>query len=96
MCDANTGPLPESLGDFWQMIWEQQSTTIVMLTKLVEGRKPKCMKYWPDNIGESINPKPSLTVTLTQQRVFVDYEIRTMQVKDVSKIIYCLILWLAH
>ena len=78
------GPIPETLDDFWQMIWDQQSPTIVMLTKLIEGNKPKCMRYWPENVGESINPKPSLKVTLTQQRVFADYEVRTIQVVLVS------------
>ena len=76
--------MTETIEDFWQMIWDQKSPTIVMLTKFTEGNKPKCIKYWPNNIGESMNPKPSLTVTLTQQRVFADYEIRTLQVKLVS------------
>ena len=76
--------MPETLGDFWQMMWDQKSPTIVMLTKLIEGNKPKCMKYWPESLGESINPKPSLTVTLTQQRLFADYEVRTIQLKHVS------------
>ena len=30
------GPKPETVSDFWQMIWEQRSTIIIMLTKLVE------------------------------------------------------------
>jgi len=76
--------MPETLEDFWQMMWDQKSPTIVMLTKLTEGNKPKCMKYWPENIGDSISPKPSITVTLTQQRLFADYEVRTMQLKHVS------------
>lgn len=79
-----TGPMPETFPDFWQMVWDQKSRTIVMLTKFMEGNKPKCMKYWPDNVGESMNPKPSLTITLTQQRIFADYEIRTIQVNHVS------------
>ena len=82
--------MPETLEDFWQMMWDQKSPTIVMLTKFTEGNKPKCMKYWPDTIGESISPKPSLTITLTQQRLFADYEIRTIQLKHVS-ILFCLI-----
>lgn len=30
------GPLPETFGDFWRMVWEQRSATIVMMTKLEE------------------------------------------------------------
>ena len=36
------GPLPETFADFWRMVWEQRSATIVMLTKLEERGRIKC------------------------------------------------------
>ena len=36
------GPLPETLADFWRMVWEQRSSTIVMLTRLEERARVKC------------------------------------------------------
>lgn len=33
---ATQGPLPETLTDFWRMVWEQRSNTIVMMTRLEE------------------------------------------------------------
>lgn len=33
---ATQGPLPETLSDFWRMVWEQRSNTIVMMTRLEE------------------------------------------------------------
>jgi len=33
---ATQGPLPETLGDFWRMVWEQRTSTIVMVTRLEE------------------------------------------------------------
>ena len=79
----NAGPMPGTVGDFWQMIWEQKVKTVVMLTKLMEGNKPKCEQYWPNKVGESINPKPSLAVTFVRVQIFADYEIRLLRVKSV-------------
>lgn len=45
---ASQGPLPNTCSDFWQMIWEQQSTLIVMLTTITERGRVKCHKYWPE------------------------------------------------
>ncbi|KAF1576840.1 UNVERIFIED_CONTAM: Tyrosine-protein phosphatase 1, partial [Eudyptes robustus] len=44
---ATQGPLPHTSGDFWYMVWEQCSTTIVMLTTTVENGRIKCHQYWP-------------------------------------------------
>ncbi|XP_052762196.1 receptor-type tyrosine-protein phosphatase C-like [Mya arenaria] len=35
-------------GQFWRMVWQQEVEKIVMMTNLVEGKKTKCEKYWPD------------------------------------------------
>lgn len=82
-----SAPLPDTVKDFWQMVWDNKVPVIVMLTKLVEGGRPKCHRYWPEKVGEVSQPKSYLTVKLTATQYFADYELRTFEVKNVSDII---------
>ncbi|XP_056678458.1 receptor-type tyrosine-protein phosphatase S isoform X9 [Monodelphis domestica] len=50
---ATQGPLPETFGDFWRMVWEQRSATVVMMTKLEEKSRIKCDQYWPSRGTET-------------------------------------------
>ncbi|XP_048415532.1 receptor-type tyrosine-protein phosphatase delta-like [Stegostoma tigrinum] len=58
---ATQGPLPETFGDFWRMVWEQRSATIVMMTKLEEKSRVKCDQYWP---GRGTDTYGMIQVTL--------------------------------
>ena len=42
---ATQGSLPETFGDFWRMIWEQRSATVVMMTKLEERSRVRMSIY---------------------------------------------------
>ena len=41
-------PLPGTVETFWQMIWQNETGIVVMLTKEIEAHKQKCFKYWPE------------------------------------------------
>ena len=47
---ACQGPVPKSMAAFWQMVWENKSEVVVMVTNEVEGDPPrlKCHRYWPE------------------------------------------------
>ncbi|XP_043849975.1 receptor-type tyrosine-protein phosphatase H [Dromiciops gliroides] len=74
---ATQGPLPQTVGDFWRLVWDQQSHTIVMLTNCVESGRVKCEHYWP------LDAKPCshgrLRVTLKGEDVAQHWTIRDLQ-----------------
>lgn len=39
-----------TVNDFWQMVWQEDSPVIVMITKLKE-KNEKCVLYWPEKRG---------------------------------------------
>ncbi|XP_049455551.1 tyrosine-protein phosphatase non-receptor type 20 isoform X5 [Epinephelus fuscoguttatus] len=45
------GPLPSTVPAFWQMIWENKSDVIAMMTQEVERGRIKCHKYWPERLS---------------------------------------------
>jgi myosin-3 len=49
---ATQGPIPETISDFWRMVWEVDSQVIVMVTGLKEKGRVKCERYWPKVGGE--------------------------------------------
>lgn len=42
---ATQGPLPETTEDLWRMLWEHNSTIVVMLTKLKEMGRVSYIQY---------------------------------------------------
>ncbi|XP_028829981.1 receptor-type tyrosine-protein phosphatase delta isoform X28 [Denticeps clupeoides] len=71
---ATQGPLPETFGDFWRMIWEQRSSNIVMMTKLEERSRVKCDQYWPTRGTETYG---LIQVTLVDTVELATYCVRT-------------------
>ncbi|XP_070706328.1 tyrosine-protein phosphatase non-receptor type 13 isoform X2 [Pempheris klunzingeri] len=81
---ACQGPLPTTLGDFWQMVWEQKSNVIAMMTQEVEGGKVKCQRYWPDTPRTAEMVDDRLQITLIKDQHLDNFVIRLIEVKDVQ------------
>ena len=79
---ATQGTVPDSISDFWRMVWEYNAPTIIMLTNLEERGRVKCHKYWPsktDSYGD-------IRVTLQDEVVLTEYTVRTY---SVIKVCWC-------
>ncbi|XP_047282463.1 receptor-type tyrosine-protein phosphatase F isoform X21 [Homo sapiens] len=71
---ATQGPLPETMGDFWRMVWEQRTATVVMMTRLEEKSRVKCDQYWPARGTETCG---LIQVTLLDTVELATYTVRT-------------------
>ncbi|XP_016077681.1 PREDICTED: receptor-type tyrosine-protein phosphatase F isoform X3 [Miniopterus natalensis] len=71
---ATQGPLPETMGDFWRMVWEQRTATVVMMTRLEEKSRVKCDQYWPVRGTETYG---LIQVTLLDTVELATYTVRT-------------------
>ncbi|KAK1796307.1 hypothetical protein P4O66_009372 [Electrophorus voltai] len=74
---ATQGPMQETVRDFWRMIWQENSASIVMVTNLVEVGRVKCVRYWPDET----EVYGDIKVTLVETEPLAEYVIRTFTVQ---------------
>uniref|UniRef100_A0ABM5G1G8 Receptor-type tyrosine-protein phosphatase n=1 Tax=Pogona vitticeps TaxID=103695 RepID=A0ABM5G1G8_9SAUR len=78
---AAQGPKQDTVNDFWRMIWEQKSATIVMLTNVKERKEDKCFQYWPD---QGCWTYGNIRVSVEDCIVLVDYTIRKFCIQSIS------------
>ncbi|XP_046814155.1 tyrosine-protein phosphatase non-receptor type 9 isoform X3 [Vespa crabro] len=89
------GPLPKTCGDFWRMIWEQQTLVIVMTTRVVERGRTKCAQYWGPEPGDEVQAG-GFTVTTLEVDINPDYTIsmllltnnKTDETREVCHMLY--------
>ncbi|XP_046544894.1 uncharacterized protein LOC124255095 isoform X10 [Haliotis rubra] len=78
---ATQGPLPNTVADFWQMVWENQCPVIVMLANIIEDQKERCHQYWND---KGVCEFGDWSVTCLDICQLADLTIRTLSVQKNS------------
>ncbi|XP_069504080.1 receptor-type tyrosine-protein phosphatase N2 isoform X2 [Ambystoma mexicanum] len=79
---ATQGPLPATVADFWQMVWENGCVVIVMLTPLSENGVKQCHHYWPD---EGSNLYHIYEVNLVSEHIWCeDFLVRSFYLKNLQ------------
>lgn len=77
---AAAGPLAHTAPDFWQLVWEQGSVVMVMLTRLTENGQQLCHRYWPEEGSELYH---IYEVHLVSEHIWCDdYLVRSFYLKN--------------
>ncbi|KAL4226627.1 positive regulation of Schwann cell migration [Mactra antiquata] len=80
---ASLGPTASTMNEyetFWEMVWQHNVETIVMLTILEEGVKMKCEQYWPDR-GEVMICGQYILEGVSE-KVFADFVVREIALRN--------------
>lgn len=80
---ATQGCLKATVAAFWQMVWENKATTIVMTTNVVERGKNKCTPYWATGDAAVIHGK--FAIEAISEQIHPDYTHRVMSVALVGR-----------
>ncbi|XP_041504618.1 receptor-type tyrosine-protein phosphatase C [Microtus oregoni] len=74
---ATQGPLKETVGDFWQMVFQRKVKVIVMLTELTSGGQEVCAQYW----GEGKQTYGDMEVVIKDTSKSSAYTIRMFELR---------------
>jgi len=81
------GPLHSTVDDFWLMVFQYNSSVIVMLCSCVENNRSKSWQYWPMEVGHTmllgeVREGLELEVTYTSLEDMGHYIIRNLVLTD--------------
>nr|XP_048676610.1 tyrosine-protein phosphatase non-receptor type 1 isoform X2 [Caretta caretta] len=79
------GPLPNTCGHFWEMVWEQKSRGVVMLNRVMEKGSIKCAQYWPQKEEkEMLFEDTNLKLTLISEDIKSYYTVRQLELENLT------------
>ncbi|KAK6325941.1 hypothetical protein J4Q44_G00015850 [Coregonus suidteri] len=77
------GPLRNTCGHFWLMIWEQNSKAVIMLNRIIEKGSEKCAQYWPTAEEHQLcYTDTGFVVTLVKEEDKSYYIIRVLELRN--------------
>nr|XP_022312100.1 uncharacterized protein LOC111117327 isoform X1 [Crassostrea virginica] len=78
---ATQAPKLSTVGDFWQMIWQEDVEVIAMVTNLTEGTNNKSALYWPESISKKL-VKGKFIVRLVNEKTYANFAVRQMKIDN--------------
>eukprot|EP00794_Sanderia_malayensis_P014900 gene14900-16444_t len=80
---ATQGSLPDTIDDFWRMIYFEHCRIILNVTREVERGRTKCAKYWPDAL-ETLETE-NFSIKGINEKETPEYVLRDFEVTYKSK-----------
>lgn len=78
------GPLRNTCGHFWLMIWEQKTKAVIMLNRVIEKGSEKCAQYWPTAEERELTFRDTrFVVTLLSEDTKSYYTTRVLQLQNI-------------
>ncbi|GCB72894.1 hypothetical protein scyTo_0002240, partial [Scyliorhinus torazame] len=77
---ATQGPLPGTVADFWRMIWETRTQSVVMLTHYFEKGRIRCHQYWPED-DKPVTVFGDIVITKLAEDIQADWTIRELKIE---------------
>ncbi|XP_054651322.1 tyrosine-protein phosphatase non-receptor type 1 [Dunckerocampus dactyliophorus] len=79
------GPLPNTCGHFWEMVWEQRSRGVVMLNRVIEKGSVKCAQYWPHREeGDAVFEDTNFKLNFVSEDIKSYYTVRHLELENLS------------
>ncbi|XP_026203310.1 tyrosine-protein phosphatase non-receptor type 2b isoform X1 [Anabas testudineus] len=79
------GPLRNTCGHFWLMIWEQKTKAIIMLNRVIEKGSEKCAQYWPTAEEREMSFRDTrFLVTLLSEDTKSYYTTRVLELQNIN------------
>ncbi|XP_029022826.1 tyrosine-protein phosphatase non-receptor type 2 [Betta splendens] len=79
------GPLRNTCGHFWLMIWEQKTKAVIMLNRVIEKGSEKCAQYWPTAEEREMSFRDTrFLVTLLSEDTKSYYTTRVLELQNVN------------
>ncbi|XP_072305710.1 tyrosine-protein phosphatase non-receptor type 11b isoform X2 [Eucyclogobius newberryi] len=80
---ATQGCLQNTVCDFWNVVYQENTRVIVMTTKEMERGRNKCVRYWPDLLGSKEYSR--ILVRNVDERPAQDYILRKLEVTRLDR-----------
>nr|XP_023029918.1 receptor-type tyrosine-protein phosphatase T-like [Leptinotarsa decemlineata] len=72
------GPTEETVTDFWRMVWQENASCIVMLTKTFDFIRVMCVQYWPAS-KEIEETYGGIHIQIVMEEELANFHIRTFR-----------------